>query len=116
MNVLECVQSRTAKLVKGLEVMSCEESLGILGLSSLERRRMRSDFIALLRRNGKGNAELSSLGCRDRIYGNGSKHMERFMLDIRKHFFTERVVSPELVRELDWILPLPCPDPEEHQK
>lgn len=78
MNVLECVQSSTAKLVEGMEVMSCEKSLGILGLSSLERRRMRSDFTALLSRNGKGNAGLSSLGCRDRINGNGSKHMERF--------------------------------------
>lgn len=115
MNVLECVQSSTAKLVEGMEVMSCEESLGILGLSSLERRRMRSDFTALLSRNGKGNAGLSSLGCRDRINGNGSSTW-RGLEDIRKHFFTKRVVSPELVRELDWTLPLPCPDPEEHQE
>lgn len=72
---------------------------------------------ALLRRSGKGGAELSSLGSRDRINGNGSRHMGRFRLDTR-NFFTKRSVSPELVRELDWVLPLSSPDPEEeaHQE
>jgi len=43
---------------------------------------------------GEGGAKLFSLGCGDGMYGNGSKlHQERFRLDIRKHFFTERLVK-----------------------
>ena len=84
-------------MFRGLEHLSYEDRLRELELFSMEKRRLRGDLIVAFQYlNGayrKAGEGLSVRACSDRKRGNGFKLEEgRFRLDIRKKFFTERVV------------------------
>ncbi|GAB0182924.1 hypothetical protein GRJ2_000757700 [Grus japonensis] len=97
MELLERVQRRATKLIRGLEHLSCEDRLRELGLFSLEKRRLQGDLTAAFqylketyRKDGEGQL---TRAFSDRTKRNGFKLKEgRFILDIRKKFFTLRVV------------------------
>jgi len=87
--MLERVQRRAPKVIRGLEHLSCEEKPRGLGLLILEKRRLQGDVIAAFQylkgSYKKDQDKLFSSVCSDRTMGNGFKLKEgRYRLDIRK--------------------------------
>ncbi|KAJ7395039.1 hypothetical protein BTVI_158767 [Pitangus sulphuratus] len=83
---------------KGFEGKPYEEWLSSLGLFSLEKRRLRGNLITvynfLVRGRGGSDTGPFSVVTSDGTQGNGLKLcQERFRLDIRERFFTQRVVE-----------------------
>jgi len=102
MDLLQHIQRRATKMIRGIEHLSCEERQREMGLFSLEKRRLWGDLRAAcpyLKRAYKKDGDRLFR----RAFCNSFKLKEgRFRLDIRKKFFTTREVKHwnRLLREV----------------
>lgn len=96
-DLLKRVQQRATKMIQGLEHLPYEERLRDLGLSSLEKRRLRGDLLSVykyLRGGGQKDVANLSVVCGDRTRCNGCKlEPRKFCTNMRKNFFTVRVTE-----------------------
>jgi len=97
MDLLEWGQRMATKMIRGLEHLCYEDRSKELELFSLEKRRLRGDFVAAFRylqgAYRKEGKNFFRKACCGRIKRNGFKLREgRFRLDTKKKYFTMRVV------------------------
>ncbi|GAB0190554.1 formin-1 [Grus japonensis] len=106
MELLEWVQRRAVKMIKGLEHLSYEEMLRELRLFGLGKRRLRVDLIVAFQyikgAYKKDGERLFTKACSDRTRGNGFKLKGgRFRLHIKKIIFTRKTAMPTLWESLE---------------
>jgi len=99
---LEKVQRRATRMVPGIGHMNYEERLTQCRLTSLEHRRQRGDMILVFKMlNGFTCIDSGKLFCftsqrhdvATRSSANNCLVAEKCHLDVRKHFFTNRIVQ-----------------------
>jgi len=96
--LLERVQRRATKMMRGLQHLSCEKRLRELGLLSLKKKRLRGDLINASKYLKGGyqedGARLFSVVPSDRTRGNRHKLKHRKVhLNTKKNFFTWSVTE-----------------------
>ena len=97
-NLLESVQRRATKIIPSLKHLEYEDRLRVLNMFSFERRCVRGDMIELFKIfSGMDKLDFSKLFELEGSNRTRGHHLkikkQRCRLDVRKYFFTNRVVD-----------------------